>query len=929
MECFDDEFIAQQRPNEKETNVVVFSYDYEPNLPKIKQINKIFRYSKIRELSLVGHGLTEARNLNTLFKIRKLNLSWNNLTDISPLSRLPNLEFLFLSHNKISIIPNSFIYLTKLQVLGMRSNSVSSIKEILKLTGNNQLRSLDLSFNPIGRDENGVLLMIYSLPQLKIINRGEITEELTRKAKEKYANLNIQQYSNVQQTENSLNPYNTYITPNTMNNMAQYLIKKGDEEPDEIKTMKLEIEKLKEQNKEINENLVFYKTKFEENNQANDEYDQLFALYSKVKAENAKLKSKNMELYQNLSKQTEETNKTMEKYSRINYYNGNDETIDFKDKDELLMSRTNKLRKAKQKIKEIEQEMKDKKEETTIEVNRVTNENNQIKSENKQLILFKVDALNVIQKLQDQIDSYKKELEDEKNKSLETDQFYINEFNKMRQLLNSQWESITTLAIQNKEAEDTKVTAKNQLIELENAVAKISRQNKILQEQLNDLQIGNEEDKQTAKEKYKANIDKCKAAIIQLSRELQDSQEKVAQETSKRQIIERKLTRFGENYDKLRQIKENLENELKEANETIEQNKEEHKKIAEELKRTKIKKESEAEIFKSLANKYRKLESNYDLLLNSDAKNKMLVIRAEEREKELAVREAAMNVVKDQLNEAKLNIAVLTEKIEAMTQELEKNKAVLLQQEQDIAVEKEKNKNLTKENAKLKASNQKLLSTVDGKITEIGMLKSDNTALELDSEKLKGITEELLNLKNVFSTPEFINARNSDKAHILTENINSALRSASISGVNNFILERPLRFYSSQHINVLPESETLLEKQKRILGAVRKELLSFPKVMNYYQPTEDDLESQLEQLHQLVSLVKKMFDEREKHILEMSDVVASQHRAVLSISQKNQNPNSLAYQQQVNNSIYLSNDNMKKAQNIMDEEIQLNGITTN
>ena len=60
---------------------------------------------------------------------------------------------------------------------------------------------------------------------------------------------------------------------------------------------------------------------------------------------------------------------------------------------------------------------------------------------------------------------------------------------------------------------------------------------------------------------------------------------------------------------------------------------------------------------------------------------------------------------------------------------------------------------------------------------------------ECSEEKLNEITEELGHLRNVFDAPEFKNARNSDKSHMLTEIINSAFRSASLNGVKNFIIE--------------------------------------------------------------------------------------------------------------------------------------------
>lgn len=880
---FDDSFIKKLFPEKSEKDVSIVSCDYNSSKPKIKQISKFFRYPNIREISLIGHGLSEARNLTTLFKLRKLNLSWNSLTDISPLSRLPNLQVLFLGNNRIQVIPQSFSLLNNLQVLCLRSNPICNIGDVANLRGNSQLRSLDLSFTPIGRDEKGFLQIVYTLPQVTIVNRGEVTENHIEQARKMFGNDNI-----------------VYNKENEIHEMHKNT---------EIEDLNTKIEQIEQENNEMKTQLSYYKSKETSQNEKNNDYNEIIKLLKKTRNENIKLKSLNEELQTKLTSLTINTIQQEKEESSDSDF----ETEIKLDKDTIIQSKTRKLAKAREIIKNMDQERKNVIEETTITVNKVTSDNTKLKSENKQLTLFKEDALRVIERLQKQLDDKQKELDEQVNKAKDDDNFYAAELNKLHELLREQKEALSSIEADKDSITSSKISTRNKFIALEGEIMKMNKMNRKLMRQISVINSEHDEEKTADKEKAKQSKEKWKQAIISLSNELNETKLNLENEKNEREKAERKCERIGESYEKLRILKEDLEKELNETKKELESCKKEIGTFNDKYERVVVSKESGDQVFKSLAKRYKDLERKYDEISGLNIKNKIALEQIEKREKEIEEREAADLAIREQLKEANNCINELNEKIEQMELELSKNKAAIVQLENENAVQRQQNKTITKENDKLKTANAKLLSTVEEKINEIGKIKAENTGLQLKEENYNAVLEELKHLRSVFDNKEFKNARNSDKAHMITESINSTFRCASIKSVKNFIIEKPLRFYSTQHVNVIPESETLLEKQKRILEAVRKELLSFPKVVNFYTPTEDDLESQLEQLHTLVSVVKKMFDEREKHILEMSDVVSSQHKAVLQMSSKQP--------QSIINSIITSNENMKKAQEIINLEI--------
>jgi len=199
----------------------------------------------------------------------------------------------------------------------------------------------------------------------------------------------------------------------------------------------------------------------------------------------------------------------------------------------------------------------------------------------------------------------------------------------------------------------------------------------------------------------------------------------------------------------------------------------------------------------------------------------------------------------------------------------------------------------------LKQQNTKYSIDLKTKETDFNSLMVKTEFLEkLESENNQKINEleskyqtVYNHIKNLHSILSRVGSRSKSKENgqqKIQGIVNSLFNMFSLDSISRlYILSPPnLSIVTQSLYESKPEVETLLAKQQRILNAVRKELMSFPNISTSvaYQ-SEDFIDNQLEQLHELVSRVKNLFIEREKHIEEMSALVSAQHQTVMMVSQ--------------------------------------------
>ena len=170
-----------------------FRYDYSPSTDKLIQINPIEKFKWIRELSLIGHSLTDISCIQSLEQLKRLNLSWNKIRDFNAILRLTNLEELTLNHNQIRAIPIEISSLSNLKILRIAYNQIQDRRDFVRMQPAVNIVNLDIEGNPIARDNDSLLYCVFTLPQLLILNRSVISIEYRRRAAERFERFQIEE----------------------------------------------------------------------------------------------------------------------------------------------------------------------------------------------------------------------------------------------------------------------------------------------------------------------------------------------------------------------------------------------------------------------------------------------------------------------------------------------------------------------------------------------------------------------------------------------------------------------------------------------------------------------------------------------------------------------------------------------------------------
>jgi chromosome segregation ATPase len=119
----------------------------------------------------------------------------------------------------------------------------------------------------------------------------------------------------------------------------------------------------------------------------------------------------------------------------------------------------------------------------------------------------------------------------------------------------------------------------------------------------------------------------------------------------------------------------------------------------------------------------------------------------------------------------------------------------------------------------------------------------------------------------------------------LVDQLNPLLELIGVPSVQ--LDSRDLELRSMHYVvaSIFPQAETLTQKSKAIMNTIREVLLSFPIGDQKFDfESHDLLEAQLTQLRSVIEMIRRLFDEREKHIEELASMIAAQHQAVLQIS---------------------------------------------
>lgn len=874
---FNDSFLKERNPDVNENTLRIAIYDYNSSMKKITNIERIFRYTHIRELSLIGHNINSIKNITSLLKLKKINLSWNSISDFTPLTKLIDLETIILNNNKISSIPHTIKQLKSLKFLSLRSNKITDYDEYRKLVNNITLVSLDISNSPYGREENEILFLISVLPQLHIINREEITDEMKAESQRLYGNNTA--YS---KPENNFNLQQKY------EDLKEKLV----EYQSQLKETQLKLESSNERIKaQQDQNDDFHKLSKLLNSTKN-ERDKLLTEISILRSESLTQKETITRLQNDASEISDEEPDSPEYYKV--------KTL----KNKLLQSDILQKTIAKNAHKEIK---------------KVNHEKQLLQNKIEELELFKADAIRTIAALNQNNQNLKTELSNTKLEFEQKNANFLEEFAKMRILLGDQYNHLSSISIENEERLRDELKTNNEMYQLETQIQNLKSDKQTAQILIDEINDQHSEEKQKLMDKYAAKFKQQEMTISELKQKLEEATEQAINENKAKEKLERKLKRLYDVYEKLKEMRDG---ELKETEKTKENLDEMIKKLKEneeKMKKIEISKQTDDEIFNTLARKHKDMEKKFNQLLDADSANKVLIKNMEKLEKIIGEKEKKienLEAEKDKVQDESDKIRQENFKLKMRNQELSDIESSC---KENIKLLEDKNKENEAKIESIKNELQNKNKVLDDVNRKMQGLESDriklNSENSMNVNKLNDIKSNLADLQKVTDNPRFNSLTNAEKAGKIIDAVNEILNGLGLPEIKHFMTMPKIRMdlYPEKSVVVASESETLLQKQRRILNAVRKELTTFPNIGSFSQPTEDDIEGQLDQLHKLVSIIKSLFEQRERNIAEMNEVVARQHKTVMDMSQS---PNI--------SSVLESDKNFARAKEIMDRDRKLN-----
>uniref|UniRef100_A0A672Z276 Dynein regulatory complex subunit 3 n=1 Tax=Sphaeramia orbicularis TaxID=375764 RepID=A0A672Z276_9TELE len=162
----------------------------------ILKIDHLWEFTSLTKLELNSNLIKKIEGLDRLTNLTWLDLSFNKIEKIVGLETLKNLELLNLSNNKISVIENMDT-LEKLTIFSIADNLLENSNlmhlKVLSLRRFKNLFSLNISGNPLSKDEDCKYLIAANFPKLKYLN--------CRYLDEKTVSINCDAVSQNEQTE--------------------------------------------------------------------------------------------------------------------------------------------------------------------------------------------------------------------------------------------------------------------------------------------------------------------------------------------------------------------------------------------------------------------------------------------------------------------------------------------------------------------------------------------------------------------------------------------------------------------------------------------------------------------------------------------------------------------------------------------------------
>ncbi|KFV06248.1 Leucine-rich repeat-containing protein 48, partial [Pterocles gutturalis] len=141
----------------------------------ILQIANLWQFENLTKLQLDNNIIEKIEALESLVHLVWLDLSFNNIEVIEGLDTLVNLQDLSLCRNRISKIEHMDT-LQKLQIFSIGKNNLTALEDVVYLRRFKNLRTLNLTGNPLCDDERYMLFVVAHLPDLVYLDFKLVSE---------------------------------------------------------------------------------------------------------------------------------------------------------------------------------------------------------------------------------------------------------------------------------------------------------------------------------------------------------------------------------------------------------------------------------------------------------------------------------------------------------------------------------------------------------------------------------------------------------------------------------------------------------------------------------------------------------------------------------------------------------------------------------
>ncbi|KFQ50092.1 Leucine-rich repeat-containing protein 48, partial [Pelecanus crispus] len=131
----------------------------------ILQIDNLWQFENLTKLQLDNNIIEKIEALESLVHLVWLDLSFNNIEVIEGLDTLVKLQDLSLYNNRISKIEHMDT-LQELQIFSIGKNNLTTLEDVIYLRRFKNLRTLNLTGNPLCDDEQYMLFVVAHLPDL-------------------------------------------------------------------------------------------------------------------------------------------------------------------------------------------------------------------------------------------------------------------------------------------------------------------------------------------------------------------------------------------------------------------------------------------------------------------------------------------------------------------------------------------------------------------------------------------------------------------------------------------------------------------------------------------------------------------------------------------------------------------------------------------